>query len=68
MTEEFDTVLTDVPICPYCGLNHREWYFEMTEDGSYECARCGETFVVEVCHDIKFTTAKSESKAVASEA
>jgi len=55
---EIDTILTDTPICPYCGCDHREWYVEMTEDGRYDCARCGETFELEAVRDIKFTTAR----------
>ena len=56
--KKIDVILTDMPICPYCGCNHAEWYFEMTEDGRYDCARCGETFELEALRDIKFTTSK----------
>ena len=59
VTGEIDTVLTDMPICPYCGCDHREWYFEMAEDGRYECAECGETFELEAVRELKFTTSKT---------
>jgi len=55
---EIDTILTDNPICPYCGLDHREWYCEMAEDGRYECAGCGETFELEAVRELKFSTSK----------
>ena len=56
--KDIDSVLTDMPICPYCGFSHNEWYFEMAEDGIYECASCGESFALEATTYLNFTTAK----------
>jgi len=59
---EIDTVLTDYPVCPYCGFSHIEWSFEMCEDGVYTCMKCGEEFALSVQTTTQFTTAQIETE------
>jgi len=61
-SELFNTEWTDVPICPYCGASHDQWWDGLdiaVEDGSewnHECEHCGEEFSIRASVNIKFDT------------
>jgi len=58
---EFDTVLMQDPVCPYCGYKERdwgEWGVEQDEDDIWECGSCGEEYRYHVDITVQFTTAK----------
>lgn len=58
---EFDTEYQDLPKCPSCGHEDRD-YFETLEldrdEGEASCPACGDRYEYEIHRDICFTTRK----------
>ena len=54
---EIYTEDTQFPVCPWCGFEHYEDYWEFKES-VFDCENCGKEF--EVKHVIHFTTEKYE--------
>lgn len=59
--KEFDTDMTEFPICPYCGHEDIDWWDGTTlnNDGDIEhtfCPSCGEEYQVTMHVSTRFTT------------
>ena len=52
---EIDTEENRFPVCPWCGFEHYENYWEFNES-VYNCENCDKEF--EVKHVVRYTTEK----------
>lgn len=60
---ELDTLLREVPICPYCGHRHtdlEDFVFDNAELDEDECNSCGKIFQTERQVTVRYTTRKME--------
>lgn len=57
---ENEQAYTEHITCPWCGYENLDsWEYEDSED-EVECGECSRMFDLDVHHDIKYTTRKSE--------
>lgn len=65
---DFDTELTDLPVCPHCGEEDPDWWdglFGVKGDGdewSRNCGCCGRDYTVTMCVETSFTTRYEEGE------
>jgi DNA-directed RNA polymerase subunit RPC12/RpoP len=61
-TEAIDHENTDLPVCPWCGYEHHDYFeFATTIQGDYyNCDRCGKPFELDAETTILFTTRRTD--------
>ena len=57
MNNEIDHDYTNEVVCPHCGYEHHDSW-EFPDGGEYDCANCGEPFLVERIVDVTYCTSK----------
>ena len=60
---KYDTLLNEVPICPYCGHMHHnveDFIFDGAELDEDECESCGKFFQTERQITVRYTTRRME--------
>jgi len=63
---EFDTSLTEFPVCPHCGFEDEEWDSSESDPqkkGRATCKECGRRFKYYEEVEISYTTHKIKRKA-----
>lgn len=65
MSKEFETEWTNLPTCPHCGEQDRDWWdgrgLENDGDQKYvECGACGKEHRITIHVTVEFTTEKLE--------
>jgi transposase-like protein len=56
--DELDCQQNILPKCPHCGYDHED-YCEFAGNDTYECEKCGKSFVVECETVVMFNTRKA---------
>ena len=58
-----DTIYEPCITCPYCGEVYADsWEYIEGGDVGIECYECGNTFALEIVHDVSYTTRKKETQ------
>lgn len=61
VSNEWNHILTDDVVCPYCGYVHTdsyEYFVDMEGDEDIECSDCGEEFRASRVVTIKYSSKK----------